>query len=238
MQVPLEGDGAASKAKAEMWGRIAFRAAVIVVPAALSWGFMQIGWFWNGLGWAGIGMIALIAVMAVYAIATMSRLNADANARRQIRLLQENLAALRQTAQIPCELAEAMWCETQRDRLLEKYRILDGAIWEQTLSAYKAVSSTSETERDRWTPAAEELALWARRNLPALYTGDDIERPTPQQAPGETEMAEPRRMEYRALYWRKQMMDRYVEGIAGKLEVRAEELRGQIADAGNPLTRS
>lgn len=224
----------ASNAGPGRGGRAVFAAAVVVVPLALARGFSQISWFWTGLGWPGLGMIALIGVMAVYVIATMSRLGANREAQRHIRELEETLADVRKAAQIPYELAEAMWCENQRDQLLEKHRGLGGYVWEKTIRAYKDPHITAP---DCWTPAAEELALWARHHLPALYTEEDIDKPAPQQAPHEIDIPEPRRMEYRTLYWRKQMMERYVGAIVTKLDARAVELRTSVAEAGNPLTR-
>jgi len=234
MHASVERVEPAPEAVPDRRGRAVFAAAAVGVPLALALGFSQISWFWNGLGWAGLGMIVLIGVMAVYVIGTMSRLGASREARKHIRELEEALADVRKAAQIPYEMAEAMWCENQRDQLLEKHRGLGGYVWEKTIRAYKDPHITAP---DCWTPAAEELALWARHHLPALYTEDDIEKPAPQQAPHEAEIPEPRRMEYRTLNWRKQMMERYVCAIAAKLDSRASELRASIAEAGNPLTR-
>jgi len=119
--------------------------------------------------------------------------------------------------------------------LLDKHRALETTGWAQTVAAFQDSTAPTDGSLDHWTAQAEELARWAQRNLPALYTDNDVEKPIPQTAPGEAEMPELRRMEFRSLYWRKQMMDRYVSAIAAKLEARSEHLRQAITEAGNPL---
>lgn len=213
--------------------RLALQLALVGVPGVLCILFAQIGWFWLALGWAGMATVALIAVLAVVLIAALLR-QATAAA-SQMRHLNETVAKLSQAAAIPYALAEAMWCERQRALLLEKSQALAAAPWQQTVQAFQDSDAPYDGSLDHWTAQAEDLARWAQRQLPALYTVDDVEKPAVQTAPGEAEMAERRRMEYRSLYWRKQMMERYVEAIAAKLEARAEALRQTLTDAGNPL---
>ncbi len=236
MHAPVQGIDPVSKAIAGQGNGMGFRVALMGVPAALCFLFAQIGWFWQALGWAGLAMVALVAVMAVVLIAVLCRhLTGRAAAASQIRALQETVARLSQAAAIPYALAEAMWCERLRDLLLEKSQVLGAAPWEQTVRSFQDSTAPYDGSLDHWTPQAEELARWAQHHLPALYTAGDIEQPAPQTAPGEAAMAELRRMEYRSLYWRKRMMERYVDAIAAKLQTRAETLRQTIADAGNPL---
>ncbi|MDR3525915.1 MAG: hypothetical protein P4L57_01460 [Rhizomicrobium sp.] len=211
--------------------RLGLGAALIGLPATLCLLFAQIDWFWVALGWAGMAMVALVAVMAVMVIAALSRPAATS----QIRRLQETVAKLSQAAAIPQALAEAMWCEQQRELLLDKSEALAAAPWEQTMRAFQDDTAAYDGSLDHWTPEAEALARWAQLHLPTHYTVDDVEKPAPQTAPGEAAMAELRRMEYRSLYWRKQMMERYVDAIAAKLETRAQSLRQTITAAGNPL---
>jgi hypothetical protein len=170
--------------------------------------------------------------MAVVVIGVLGRYSA---ASRQIRRLNATVASLAAAAAIPQDLAEAMWCERQRQQLLDKHQALEAAGWAPTVAAFQDPAAPFDGSLDHWSPKAEELARWAQRNLPPLYTEDDVEKPIPQTAPGETAMAELRRMEFRSLYWRKQMMDRYISAIATKLEARAEHLRQTITEAGNPL---
>jgi hypothetical protein len=231
MRTPVTRVDPATEATAGQWSAVGFRAALVGVPVALCFLFAQIGWFWGALGWAGIGMVALVAVMAVVVIGALWRQGA---ASRHIRRLNETVAALAKTAVIPQDLAEAMWCERQRDQLLEKQRVLDAGGWAPTVAAFQDPAAPFDNSLDHWSPQAEELARWAQRNLPPVYTEDEVEKPIAQTAPGEAAMAETRRMEFRSLYWRKQMMDRYVSAIAAKLEARAEHLRQTIAEAGNP----
>lgn len=232
MLAPVQRVDPAAEAMAGRWSRMGFRAALVGVPVVLGFLFAQIGWFWDALSWAGIAMVVLVAVMVVVVIGVLCR---HAAAISQIHRLNATVVTLAEAAAIPQDLAEAMWCERQRNQLLEKHQALETSGWAQTVAAFRDPAAPFDGSLDHWSPKAEELARWAQRNLPALYTEDDVEKPIPQTAPGEAEMTELRRMEFRSLYWRKQMMDRYVAAIAAKLEARAEHLRQSITEAGNPL---
>lgn len=209
---------------------MAVGAALAIIPVIVAVLFAQIGWYWQALGWAGIAMSGLIAAMIAAVIGLALR---EAEARPARTQLEAQAAGLAMTQEVAAALAEMMWCERRRDQLLEKHRTLNGALWDKAVHAYRDASHSGEC--DLWTPAAEEVALWAQHHLPALYTSAEFDTSAPETAADETGIAEDRQSAFRDLYWRKTMMARYVETIITQLDARAEELRGDIAEAGCPL---
>ncbi len=236
MRAHLKRLGSASQTPGRR-SRIGFGVLAVCAPAAMSVLFSQIDWFWQSLGWAGVATVAFLTLMALYVIAAARRYASVSAAEAELKRLHERVGALAVAVDAQHELAEAMWCDQQCDKLLAKHRDLNATFWPMTLNALKK-GTPLDAKADRWTAAAEDLAMWARRALPALYTEEDtIEKIEPQLAPDEDQIPEVSRMEYRTLYWRKQMMDKYVSSIAAKLESRAEQLRSRFIDAGNPLER-